>query len=103
MIIYHGSKTMIVNPIKGGSDPNNDYGPSFYLTLDLDSAKSWACKNNTIGVVNKYVVDNKIYEELKILDLTNKTKFRTPNGNPWLFNCRVGSQSKHNKTSNSLS
>ena len=81
MIIYHGSKTMIVNPIKGGSDPNNDYGPSFYLTLDLDSAKSWACKNNTIGVVNKYVVDNKKYEELKVLDLTNKTKFSILN---WL-------------------
>ena len=81
MIIYHGSKTMIVNPIKGGSDPNNDYGPSFYLTLDLDSAKSWACKNNTIGVVNKYVVDNKKYEGLKVLDLTNKTKFSILN---WL-------------------
>lgn len=81
MIIYHGSKTMIVNPIKGGSDPNNDYGPSFYLTLDLYSAKSWACKNNTIGVVNKYVVDNKKYEELKVLDLTNKTKFSILN---WL-------------------
>ena len=81
MIIYHGSKTMIVNPIKGGSDPNNDYGPSFYLTLDLDSAKSWACKNNTIGVVNKYVVDNKKYEDLKVLDLTNKTKFSILN---WL-------------------
>ena len=72
---------MIVNPIKGGSDPNNDYGPSFYLTLDLDSAKSWACKNNTIGVVNKYVVDNKKYEDLKVLDLTNKTKFSILN---WL-------------------
>ena len=81
MIIYHGSKAMITNPVKGGSDPNNDYGPSFYLTIDLDSAKSWACKNNTIGVVNKYIVDNKKYEELKILNLTNKTEFNILN---WL-------------------
>ena len=72
---------MIEHPIKGGSDPFNDYGPSFYLTTELDNAKSWACKNNSIGVVNQYSVDNKKYHELKVLDLTNKDMYTVLN---WL-------------------
>ena len=56
MNIYHGSKRIIKEPIPKGSDPHNDYGPAFYLTLDLDSAKSWACKNDSVGIVNKYSV-----------------------------------------------
>ena len=75
MVIYHGSKRIIEKPIVKGSNPTNDYGPSFYLTLNLDSAKSWACRNNTIGVVNKYLVDSHEYQKLKILDLTNKDKY----------------------------
>ncbi len=72
---------MIAHPIKGGSDPFNDYGPSFYLTTELDNAKSWACENNSIGVVNQYSVDNKKYHELKVLDLTNKDMYTVLN---WL-------------------
>ena len=79
MNIYHGSKRIIFKPIQGGSYIHNDYGPSFYTTIDLDAAKSWACKNDTIGVVNKYIVDNEKYKKLKILDLTKNDKYNVLN------------------------
>ena len=79
MNIYHGSKAIIKEPVYKGSNPTNDYGPSFYLTIDLEAAKSWACKNNSIGVVNKYQIDIKTYKKLKILDLTNKDKYSVLN------------------------
>ena len=75
MIIYHGSKRIIKNPVYKGSDEHNDYGPAFYMTLDLDSAKSWACRNNEIGIVNKYIISDKLFKTFKILDLTNKEKY----------------------------
>ena len=75
MIFYHGSKTIIQTPVVGGSHSYNDYGPSFYLTKDLESAKSWACKNDKKGLVNKYEIRNDAYSKLKILDLTDKTKY----------------------------
>ena len=79
MNIYHGSKTIIEQPKHRGSNPTNDYGPSFYLTLDLDAAKSWACINNSVGFVNKYTVDTKTFSKLKVLDLTNKDKYSVLN------------------------
>lgn len=79
MIIYHGSKQIIEKPIVGGSNPTNDYGPAFYMTLDLESAKSWSCKNDSLGIVNKYYVDNKKFSELKILDLTDKKQYSVLN------------------------
>ena len=75
MKIYHGSKTIVNKPIVKGSNPTNDYGPSFYLTTDLETAKAWACRNNTIGFVNCYHVSDEKFRRLKILDLTNKTKY----------------------------
>ena len=75
MIIYHGSKVKIDKPIKGGSRPYNDYGAAFYLTTDLELAKIWACKNETLGLVNKYYVNDRDYKNLKILDLTDKSKY----------------------------
>lgn len=81
MVIYHGSKRIINSPIVKGSNPTNDYGPSFYLTLDLDAAKSWACRNDSVGIVNKYKIANSDYNELKILDLTDKSKYSVLN---WL-------------------
>ena len=79
MNIYHGSKTIIEQPKYHGSNSTNDYGPSFYLTLDLDAAKSWACRNNSVGIVNKYTVDTKTFKKLKVLDLTNKDKYSVLN------------------------
>ncbi len=79
MIFYHGSKKLIQNPIYRGSQIHNDYGPAFYLTKDLTSAKVWACKQNELGVVNKYFIDDRRYKELKILDLTDKNKYSVLN------------------------
>ena len=67
MKIYHGSKLIIEKPINHGSKISNDYGPAFYLTRDLESAKEWSCRNNSIGVVNVYEFRS---ENLRILDLT---------------------------------
>ena len=75
MIIYHGSKMVVEKPIAKGSNPFNDYGPAFYLTLNLDAAKAWACKNDSIGVVNKYRVENREFASLKVLDLTDKDRY----------------------------
>ena len=75
MIIYHGSKQIIEKPVVNGSDEHNDYGASFYLTTDLESAKVWACKHNTLGIVNEYEIRKSEYEKLKILNLTDKEKY----------------------------
>ena len=81
MIIYHGSHEVIKNPKAKGSNPENDYGPSFYCTLDLEQAKAWACKKDKLGFVSKYSMPNHLYQSLKILDLTNEKKFSILN---WL-------------------
>ena len=75
MIIYHGSKSIVKEPQFKGSNPNNDYGPAFYMTLDLVSAKSWACRNDWVGVVNKYRIDNDSFKKLKVLNLTDRSKY----------------------------
>jgi len=79
MIIYHGSKHIIDKPVTGGSNPTNDYGPSFYMTLDLLSAKMWACRKDELGVVNKYTIRKSDFMKLKILDLTDKRKYSVLN------------------------
>lgn len=72
MKIYHGSKEEIKVPIYKGSNDQNDYGPAFYMTLDFEAACIWATKNDSLGVVNVYNVN---LDNLKILDLTDKTKY----------------------------
>ena len=81
MKIYHGSKCIIEKPIFKGSNPKNDYGAAFYTTLNLDAAKIWACKSDTLGIVNEYEISDKTYNNFKILDLTDKTKYTILN---WL-------------------
>ena len=81
MNIYHGCKTIIKKPIVKGSNSLNDYGPSFYLTTDLFAAKSWACRNDSLGVVNKYRIESRSFNNLKILDLTDKSIYSVLN---WL-------------------
>lgn len=78
MKLYHGSKLIVKNPLNNGSKIDNDYGAAFYLTMDLESAHEWACRNNTVGFVNQYDLNTR---GLKILDLTNKEKFSVLN---WL-------------------
>ena len=64
--LLHGSDHVIEKPeLKIGKD-NNDYGKGFYCTLEPSMAMEWACKNNTNGFVNKYVLEQ---ESLKVLDL----------------------------------
>ena len=70
MKVYHGSKRVIDRPIVNGSKLDNDYGPAFYLTKDLESAHEWACRNGTTGIVNIYDLNLK---GLKVLDLTQKS------------------------------
>lgn len=79
MIFYHGSKLVIDKPITHGSNPQNDYGASFYTTSDFESAKEWACKNNELGLVNKYIIRTSDYNSLKLLDLTNKEEYSVLN------------------------
>ena len=79
MKIYHGSKKTIEKPLVKGSNPTNDYGPAFYATAELEAAKSWACRNDIVGVVSKYDISEKAFAKLKILDLTNKDKFSVLN------------------------
>lgn len=70
MIVYHGSKDIILKPIYGKGNIRNDYGLGFYLTENLELAKEWACSNSiTNGFANKYEID---LSRLKVLDLTDK-------------------------------
>lgn len=94
MKLYHGSKSVVANPINKGSKDDNDYGPAFYMTKDLESAHEWACKNNTVGIVNEYKLDTR---GLKILDLTNKEKYTVLNWLAVLLHYR-GSESSLAKT-----
>ena len=72
MKLYHGSKLRLDSPRLYGSKQDNDYGPAFYLTRDLESAHEWACRNNSVGIVNEYELN---IRDLKILDLTDKSKY----------------------------
>ena len=72
MKLYHGSKKIIENPKYKGSKIDNDYGPAFYCTVDKDLAHEWASRNNSIGYVSIYELRT---ENLKILDLTDKSKY----------------------------
>ena len=78
MKVYHGSKQIIKAPRVKGSKKDNDYGPAFYLTQDLDSAHEWACRNGSVGYVNIYELDTR---KLKVLDLTDKEQYSVLN---WL-------------------
>ena len=79
MNLYHGSKSIITKPFVKGSNPKNDYGPAFYLTLSLNDAQSWACKNDSVGYANKYWIQNQSFQKLKVLDLTDKSKYNVLN------------------------
>lgn len=78
MKLYHGGKCIVDHPIAFGSNKQNDYGPAFYLTRDINSAHEWACRNNSVGYVNEYVLNT---NGLRILDLTDSLHFSVLN---WL-------------------
>ncbi len=76
--IYHGSESIVDKPIYHfeGSNEHNDYGLGFYCTQNLDMAKEWANRTTRNGFANKYLFDER---GLKILDLTDKTKYSVLN------------------------
>ena len=76
IVLYHGSDHEIQKPIKGKGKATNDYGQAFYCTKDIYSAREWACRDTDTGVVNKYSFD---IRGLKILDLTDKSKYSVLN------------------------
>lgn len=76
--IFHGSDVIVEHPKYHfeGSNEHNDYGLGFYCTKNLDMAKEWANRTTRNGYVNKYSFDDR---NLKILDLTDKTKYNVLN------------------------
>lgn len=66
--LYHGSPEVVVVPLPGKGNPHNDFGAGFYCTKDLELAKEWACKGQTLGVANKYSLN---LDGMEILDLTS--------------------------------
>ncbi len=66
MYIYHGSDRIIKSPVYGQGSKANDFGRGFYCTENLELAKEWACKKNTDGFANKYILQT---ENLHILNL----------------------------------
>ncbi|MDR3295914.1 MAG: DUF3990 domain-containing protein [Clostridiales Family XIII bacterium] len=55
--IYHGSQTVIKQPVFGEGNPRNDYGLGFYCTQGLELAKEWACTEGSSGHANQYELE----------------------------------------------
>ncbi|MCM1308943.1 MAG: DUF3990 domain-containing protein [Butyrivibrio sp.] len=68
--LLHGSSQIVEVPVLLSGNEHNDYGKGFYCTESEDMAREWACKSNTDGFVNRYILDA---DELKILNLSDGT------------------------------
>ena len=77
--LFHGSNHIIKKPELRLGKETNDYGQGFYCTELPEMAKEWACKNNEVGLVNKYQIRGSDFNSLKILDLTNKDEYNILN------------------------
>ena len=66
--LWHGSPSIIEEPIFGQGRPYNDYGLGFYCTEDVELAKEWACTEERSGYANHYALDT---DGLKILNLSD--------------------------------
>jgi hypothetical protein len=67
MILYHGSLDLIKKPVFGYGKTNNDYGPGFYCTQNLEMAKEWAAQDpEKDGWANEYSIE---IDGLKLLNL----------------------------------
>lgn len=67
--LYHGSVSVIEQPVFGKGKPYNDYGRGFYCTQSLALAKEWAVEEDRDGYANRYALD---LQGLKILDLSQR-------------------------------
>lgn len=71
MVLFHGSDKVIEQPVLGGGNPNNDYGPGFYCTRSRVLAQEWACKENSPGAfANHYALEPSF--SLKVFNLTRQ-------------------------------
>ena len=67
MILYHGPLDLIKKPVFGYGKTNNDYGPGFYCTQNLELAKEWAAQDpEKDGWANEYSIET---DGLKLLNL----------------------------------
>ena len=66
--LLHGSDHIIEKPDLLLGKTNNDYGRGFYCTQELSMAMEWACKKNSDGFVNKYVLEQDSLNILNLLD-----------------------------------
>lgn len=57
LYVYHGSDKIISEPIHNGSRKYCDFGKGFYVTTNLEMAKSWAARKNESSYVSKYIID----------------------------------------------
>lgn len=55
MILYHGSLSIINNPVIKESDRTLDYGCGFYTTTDYDQAERWVKRHRGDGHIQGYV------------------------------------------------
>ena len=68
LIFYHGSPSILKQPIYGYGKTYNDYGQGFYCTQHLELAKEWACSEGLDGFANKYEIET---DNLNILNLSS--------------------------------
>ena len=68
LILYHGSPSILKQPIYGYGKTYNDYGQGFYCTQHLELAKEWACSEGLDGFANKYEIET---DNLNILNLSS--------------------------------
>lgn len=66
--IYHGSETIVEQPVFGGGRKNNDFGLGFYCTASEELAKEWAVSSLRDGFSNRYTLNT---EYLNILNLNS--------------------------------
>ena len=66
--LYHGSETIVKQPIYGEGKIYNDYGRGFYCTESLELAKEWACTESRDGYANEYELE---LEGLNVLNLSS--------------------------------
>ncbi len=69
IILFHGSKDIIEQPVFGRGRKNNDYGLGFYCTESEEMAREWACTSLRDGFANRYCFD---MTNLRVLDLNSE-------------------------------
>ncbi|MCD8285753.1 MAG: DUF3990 domain-containing protein [Clostridia bacterium] len=86
IILYHGSKDIIKEPVLGFGNTENDYGLGFYCTETLELAQEWACTATHGGYANQYTLNTR---NLKVLNLSGP-KYISLNWLALLTKCRGG-------------